>query len=207
MLGDRFLFGGFFHAALFAGGRRGVREGLKAEFCFGRAPAAVGYLFGVLQKMRRITQSAGDIKRAAFTGFADDEPVFGAQGLAVKGHARVEDALSFLGVLFDLRVVRGGEEQTAAAAQLLQNGNGDTHALRRVGTGAELIEQHEGIPRGVVQDIDDVRDVCREGGKILRDVLPVADIAQHIAVHADLGALAGQMQAALRHHGEQAHKL
>jgi hypothetical protein len=76
----------------------------------------------------------------------------------------------------EVAVVRGGHGRAAHLQQALQDGLGQRRALRRVGAGGQLVQQHQAVALHSAQDVDDVPHVRAEGRKGLLDALLVADI-------------------------------
>ena len=98
----------------------------------------------------------------------------------------------------------GGHQQHAAAAQFLNDGNSQCSALSGVGAGTQLVQQHQRMRHGKLQDSGDLFHVAGEGGKALLNALLVADVYQKFVKYADLAALIGRDQkAALRHSTQQ----
>ena len=120
----------------------------------------------------------------------------------------VHDAGLRGGVDLQLRIVRGGGDRRAELSRAFDDRNGERRALGRVGAGAELVKQHQRAVAAGVQNPDDVRHVRRERGQALLDALLIADVRHDLVEHGQTAAVrGGDVQAALRHHGEQAHGL
>ena len=91
---------------------------------------------------------------------------------------------------------------------MLDDGDGERRALGRVGAGAELIEEDERAVVALIEDADDIRHVRGEGGEALLDALLIADVCHDLLEHGQARAVrCRNVQAALRHHGEQADRL
>ena len=86
--------------------------------------------------------------------------------------------------------------------------DGERRALDRVGTGAQLVEQHKVALTAAVHDGDDGLHVGGEGGQALLDALLVADVRVNMLEQANLGLLTRRdVQTARRHEREQAERL
>ena len=70
----------------------------------------------------------------------------------------------------------GGGDLRALQMQPFQDRHGQSRALNGVGTGAQLVDEDEGLLVGVLQDVHDVRHVGRERGQGLLDGLFIADV-------------------------------
>ena len=173
-------------------------------------PLVVGrkVLLGRLDDPLGDAQLFADEEGVGFARHADAQLVGGPQGLEVEFAAGVDDAGRFEGKDLQLGVVGGGHQQNAAAAQLLDDGDGQSRAFGRVGAGAQLVQQHKGAGGGQFQNAGDLGHVAREGGQALLDALLVADVHQILLKDADLAALVRRDQkAALGHGAEQTGRL
>ena len=73
------------------------------------------------------------------------------------------------------------------------------------GAGAQLVEQHQGIPVRPLQDAHGVGHVRGEGGQVLLDALLIADVREDLAEDAEFRADPRRnVQAGLPHEGEEA---
>ena len=98
----------------------------------------------------------------------------------------------------------GGDDHAVEVEQLLQQRAGQRRALGRVGTGAEFVQQDEGLRAGGLDDAHDVGHVRREGGERLFDRLLVADVGEDVVEDGDARAgLGGHGQSGLGHQAEQ----
>lgn len=80
----------------------------------------------------------------------------------------------------------------------------DRLPLLGVGAAAQLVNEHEAAFVRLADDGNDVADMGGKGGEVLLDRLRVADVAEHVAEHGDLGAVRrGDKQPAARHQAEQ----
>ncbi len=149
----------------------------------------------------RHTKPSGNIKCTALSGLSDDHPIERAQTFPVKGHSRIDDTLFLLRILFYFRIMRRHKKQRAAFFQFFENGDRYSHPFRRVRSRAEFIHYDKTVTIYLMQDIKYIGDMRGKRGKILRQILSIADIAQKITVHADLRFHTGYMQTALCHQG------
>ena len=82
---------------------------------------------------------------------------------------------------------------------------GQRCALGGVGARAQLVEEHQRTAVADGDNLDNVLHVAGESGQGLLNGLLVADISQHCVEHADKAPVVRRdMQAALRHQGQQA---
>ena len=72
----------------------------------------------------------------------------------------------------------GSGNHGAFATYILNDGNGQCCAFRRVGSGAELVKEDEGMLVALGEDADDIGHVSRESGEILLDALLIPDISE-----------------------------
>ena len=120
----------------------------------------------------------------------------------------VHDAGLRGGIDLQFCVVRGRGDGRSELPRALDDGNGKRRALGGIRTGAELIEQDERAVAAGVQNSDDVGHMRRERRQALLDALLVADVRHDLVEHGQAAAVGGgNVQTALRHHGEQAHGL
>ena len=112
-----------------------------------------------------------------------------------------------LPVLLHLRVVGGHQKKTAALTEFLQNRNGDSHSLRRVRAGTQFVQQHQTLLVDRPKNLINLADMGRKCGQVVGDILPVPDVAQHLAVHGDIRLLAGHVETGAGHQTQQAHRL
>ena len=104
--------------------------------------------------------------------------------------------------------MRRGRDERAALAPALNDGDGQRRALGRVRAGTELIKQQQRPVVAVLEDAHDVRHVRRECGQRLLDALLIADVGHDLVEHRHGAAVSARdVQAALRHGGEQANGL
>ena len=81
--------------------------------------------------------------------------------------------------------------------ELAEQGAGECRALDRVGTGSDLVEQHERPRRRRLDDVHEVAEVSRERRERGRDGLLVTDVGQHVGEDRKARTLGGDVQAAL----------
>ena len=104
----------------------------------------------------------GDRERLAAAREADRQAVGRRQRLEVELDRGVARRGGLVRVDLDLGVVRGRRHEGARADEVVEQRLRERRALRRVGAGAELVEQHEGPGAGVLDDPDDRAQVARE---------------------------------------------
>ena len=99
----------------------------------------------------------------------------------------------------------GGHHTGAHFPAELDKGNGQGRALGRVGTGAQLVIEHQGSAVALGHHIHNGAHMAGEGGKALCDGLLVTDVGKN-GVKGGKGAAVScrHMEAALCHQGQQA---
>ena len=159
--------------------------------------------------LSRLDDTAGDAQLFAdqecvrFARYANTQLIGGAQGLQIKLAAGVDYTLGLQRKNLQFRIVGSRHQQYATTAQFLNDGNCQRGTLGRVGTGAQLVQQHKGVRHGKFQNAGDLFHVAGEGGKALLNALFIADIHQKFLKHADLAALVCRDQKATLRHGAQ----
>ena len=138
-----------------------------------------------LHDVRGQPQTLGNRQGVGSPRQADGQAVGGLQGFQVKLHAGVDHAGCAVGVGFQLRVVGGHQGGDAAPQQVIQDGPRQGCALLRVGARPQFVQQHQRAAVGVRQNVDDVGDMPRKGGKRLLDGLLVADVGENLLENAD----------------------
>ena len=92
--------------------------------------------------------------------------------------------------------------------QIIQNGDGESRALGRVRSAAELVEEHQRIRLGILQNLNDICHVGRKCTQVHLDALLVSDIGKDIGKDRQPGALKGRdMESRLPHELEESHCL
>ena len=135
---------------------------------------------------------------------ADAELIGGAQRLQIELAAGVDDALCLEGEHLQFCIVRCGHQEHTAAAQLFDDGNSQCRTLRRVGTGAKLVQKHQRVGHGKLKDAGDLLHMTGKGGQALLDALLIADVHEEFVKDADLTALIRRdEEAALCHRAKQ----
>ena len=153
----------------------------------------------------RDAQLFADEERIGFARHADAQLIGRAQRVQIQLTAGIDNALGFQSKHLQLRVVSGGHQQHAAAAQLFNDGHSQRSTFGGVGTGTKLVQQHQCVRHGKLQNAGDLFHMTGEGGKALLNALFIADIHQKFVKYADLAALVSRDQkAALRHGAQQA---
>ena len=176
-----------------------------AEDVFKLPPALGEVGNGVLQDLFRKPQPAADGDGVAAARHADADAVQRLQGGAVELHAGVFDAALRVGKFFERRIVGGDDAAAAAGEQKGDDRPRDGLAFVGIGAAAQFVDEHEAVRARPLRDADDVFDVGREGGEVLFDGLRVADVAEHVLKHGDLGAFRrGKEDAARRHQAKEA---
>ena len=89
------------------------------------------------------SQPPGDGEGVGLPRHPDEQPVGGPQGGHVELAAGVLHPVGLQGVGLQLGVVGGAGQPGPLTPQLLDEGRGQGRALHRVGTGAQLVQQHQ----------------------------------------------------------------
>ena len=98
----------------------------------------------------------------------------------------------------------GDDADGADLAEMFGDGYSQGRAFRRVGSGAEFVQQHQRLGRRRAGDEIDVGDVRGERREVLLDGLVIADVGEHGIEHRQLGALGRDRDSGLRHQHQQA---
>ena len=98
-----------------------------------------------------------------FAGHTDAQLVSRAQRLQIKFTACIDHALGLEGKHFQFGIVGRRHQQHSTAAQLFDDGNGQSRALRRVSACAQLIQKNQRMRHGQLEDAGDLLHVTREG--------------------------------------------
>lgn len=92
--------------------------------------------------------------------------------------------------------------------QIVQNGDGESCALGRVRSAAELVQEHQRIRLGILQDLDDICHMGRKCTQVHLDALLVSDIGEDIGKDRQPGAFKGRdMKPCLPHELEESYCL
>ena len=102
----------------------------------------------------------------------------------------------------------GYQRGHTAFDQVAQDGTGNRGAFLGIGSGSQLIQNHQRPRVGLAQDVDDVGDMPAEGAQRLLNGLLVPDVGIHRIETQQGGATLGRdVEAALGHKDQQAHGL
>ena len=105
----------------------------------------VDLLFGIFNQVFRKSQFGRDGERVAFAGNADEQPVSGPQRFHVKLTAGIFHALRGERVDLQLAVMSRRHGADPLPVQMVQDRYGQGGAFGRIGTGAQLVEQHQRV--------------------------------------------------------------
>lgn len=153
-------------------------------------------------------EPGGDEERVGLARDAHDEPEGRRQRAHVELHGGVHEAVGLAGVDLQVGEVRGDDGDGAGFVEVVQEAHAERAALGGVGARAELVEEHQGAFAGVREDAQDLGDVAREGGQVLRDALLVADVGPDLVQERDGRARrARDGHAAAGHQAQQAERL
>ena len=137
----------------------------------------------LLQHLAIQPQPAGNREGITAARDAPEQLIGRREGLGVEGHRGVlkPGVVVFEGLEF--AEMRGGDGESGAVGEGLEQGRRQGGAFTGVGTGPHLIEQHQrrrgaGLQR--LQNPADSFDVTAEGGQALLQRLFIADIRQHL---------------------------
>ena len=106
-------------------------------------------------------------------------------------------------------MVVGGEQglgpQELFVRAVLQHRPGDGHAVKSGGAPADLVQDEQGVLRGVAQDVRHLRHLHHEGGLAGAEVVAGADAGENAVHHADAGAGRRHERAHLGHEDDEGH--
>ncbi len=151
---------------------------------------------------------SGDQEGVRLANVADVQAIKGPERLQVELDGGVLGA--GVGEGIGLQVADVGRDHRPAAdrVQLVEDRPAERRPLGRVGAGAGLVEQDEGLLRCPAEDLRDPPDMRGEGRERLLEALLVADVGQHVVEDWQLRTLVRRdMQARLGHHRQQADRL
>ncbi len=94
-------------------------------------------------------------------------------------------------------------DHAPAVEEVAGDGDGERGAFFRIGGGAKLVEQDEGLRIGQAREAVEVDDVRGEGGELSLNGLGVADVGEECGEDREAGGGGGDGQAGLGHHGQQ----
>ena len=134
---------------------------------------------------------------------ADDQAVGGREGLLIKLHRGVLDALRRQGVRLELGVVGREHGGDAAGPHVVEDGGRQGGALGRVRAGAELVEEDQVMLPGVTEDVDDILHVAGEGGQGFFNRLGIADVGKDFSEYGQACSACRHKEAGLGHDSQQ----
>ncbi len=153
-------------------------------------------------------QASGHLEREAAARRSVNELVGRREAYRVEGKRRALHAGRGLRVGLERVVVGRADDQCAARAEVIDDGNAEGATFHRVGSGADLVKQHQRRQPQVAVHRRDVGDVPAEGAQARGDGLLVADVRKHRSEDRDGRArLGGNVKPRLRHQREQAGRL
>ena len=107
----------------------------------------------------------------------------GTEFLPVVEHGAVNEARLVVGEFLDILIVCGDDPEAAGTAELAQYGLGEGGAYLRLGTGAYLVGENEGIGIATPQEVLHVAQVRGIGGEVVLYALLVADVDEDVPEH------------------------
>ncbi len=112
-----------------------------------------------------------------------------------------------MSVQLQFRVVGRGRDQRTRPDEAVEQRLSQCRALRRVGPGAQFVEQHQAPRPGSFYHPDDGTQVAAEGGQRLGDRLLVPDVGEDITQHRQLRTGSGRhVKPGLMHQAQQAQR-
>ena len=149
-------------------------------------------------------QTAGNGHGVAPSGHAHRQVVRWSERVRFEIDAGVHHARRGLGVGGNRPVVRGDNCLYVLRGEVVQDGLREGRTLFRVGARAQLVEEHEGACRGVVEYLDDVEHVRAERGHRACYALLVSNIGVDAVEYGEDAPVFGRdVEAGLVHEGEQ----
>ena len=157
------------------------------------------------QNILRKTQFPGDGKGIGLSGNANQQLIGRPQALHVKLTGRIDNALGSHGVELKFGVVGGRHHPALHLAAEFDDCHSQCRTFRRVGTGAQLVKQHQRPVVTLIHHIHNGLHVAGESGQALSDGLFVANIRQNRVKCGQNATIPGRnMQPALCHQCQQA---
>ena len=88
----------------------------------------------------------------------------------------------------------------APVMQVRQNGYSQGSAFHRIGSAAQLIQQHQRVTMGILNDRDNIGHVGGESTQVLFNTLFISDIREYLFINSQTGTLeCRNMKACLPH--------
>ena len=161
-------------------------------------------LLSISQQIFGQTETPGDGKGLAGAGNAVMQPVGRRQGHGIEFHRRVPHPGAQAGIPLDEVEMGGDHGPRANRPQPIEQRHGQSAAFGRIGTGAQFVQQHQGIRPGLLQNLPQPGQMPRKGRQVLLDALLVADIGMHLGEqeHPAVGS-AGNRQPGTHHEHQQ----
>ena len=113
------------------------------------------------------------------TGHADQQPIGRPQGLHIKLAAAVTDPGRIQRIGFQLRIMGGVGNVRSLLAQIFNDRHCQRRALDGIRTGAQLVDQHQGIFVRLSHNINNIHHVRGESGQVLGNALFISDISKN----------------------------
>ena len=141
--------------------------------------AFINQVVRFFQNFLRQTQFPGNSKGVGLSRNTDQKTIGGAQGVYVKLAGSVDDTLCPHGVEFQFGIVGGCHHSAAHLSAEFDDGCGQRCTFRRVGTGSQLIKQHQRPVIALVHHIHNGAHMAGERGQALGNGLLISDIRQN----------------------------
>ena len=128
-------------------------------------------------------QLSGNGKGIALAGNADEQPVGGRERIHIELTGSILHAVCGQGVNLQFAVVGCCHGANLHVVQVIENGHGQSGTFHRIGTGAQLIEQHQRADIGFFQNGYDIGHMRGEGTEALLNTLLISDIGINLIKH------------------------
>ena len=153
---------------------------------------------------RRHPEPCGDLDRETAARRSIHQSIGGCERLRREPERSADHALGCGCVRLQRVVVRGRDQVCSAAPEVIDDGDAKGSTFDGVGSGADLVDQHESWQCQRAVHRHDIRDVSREGAEACRNRLLVADVGEKRLEDRDARSRVDRnMQARLRHGGEK----
>ncbi len=168
------------------------------------ALACAEILFSPLQHRLRQPEPPGGRHSAAGSRDAVSQPVFRRQRLRVELDSGVLNSLFRMGVMFELTQVSGQHRFRPLPAKLVEHRLGQRRPFRRVGAGAGLVQQHQGLAVGLLENRLDPQQMAGKSRQAFGNTLLVADVDVQLLEQVQPAVrMTGDMESRAHHQQQQ----
>ena len=140
-------------------------------------------LLGLIEHVGVKPKTGGNRQSIAAPGDTPKQVVGRRKGLSVEGHRSILEPRVAVFESLQLTEMRGGDRESGAVGESLEQGGCESCSLTRIRTSSNLIQQNEGRGRSRSQSRQDATDALHmtaEGGQALLERLLISDIRQNL---------------------------